>query len=188
MAANSPRSGLARPATPPRTATPYAGGLALATPFGVVTTTNITPDVETGIGAWSYPAFARAMRDGLHRDGRHLYPAFPYPSFAKTSEADLQALYAFLMSQPAVRQRNVASRLTFPFNLRPLMAGWNLLFNRRAISRRTRAARPSGIAGAISSMASAIAAPATRRAICSAPSAAPPISPAARRRAGRRRR
>jgi nicotinate dehydrogenase subunit B len=110
--------------------TPYAGGLALATPFGVVMTTNITPDVETGIGAWSYPAFARAMRDGLHRDGRHLYPAFPYPSFAKTNEADLQALYAFLMSQPAARKLNAPSRLTFPFNLRPLMAGWNLLFNR----------------------------------------------------------
>ncbi|WP_332682035.1 c-type cytochrome, partial [Bosea sp. (in: a-proteobacteria)] len=63
--------------------------------------------------------------------GRHLYPAFPYPSFAKASEADLQALYAFLMSQPAVRQENLANRLTFPFNLRPLMAGWNLLFNRQ---------------------------------------------------------
>jgi nicotinate dehydrogenase subunit B len=111
--------------------TPYAGGLALPTPFGVVVTTNITPDVETGIGGWSYPAFERAMRDGIHRDGRHLYPAFPYPSFSKTSDADLQAIYAFLMSQPAVRKPNEASRLTFPFNLRPLMAAWNLLFNRQ---------------------------------------------------------
>ncbi|MET1029142.1 MAG: molybdopterin cofactor-binding domain-containing protein [Dongiaceae bacterium] len=108
----------------------YAGGLALETPFGTVMTTNITPDVETGIGAWSYPAFERAMRDGIHRDGRHLYPAFPYPSFTKTSEADLQALYAFLMSQPAVSQANAESRLAFPFNIRPLLAGWNLLFNR----------------------------------------------------------
>jgi nicotinate dehydrogenase subunit B len=109
---------------------PYAGGLALPTPFGTVLTTNITPDVETGIGNWSYAAFERAMRAGLHRDGRQLYPAFPYPSFAKASEADLQALYAFLMSQPAVRQENEPSTLTFPFNLRPLMAGWSLLFNR----------------------------------------------------------
>ncbi|UZF90622.1 molybdopterin-dependent oxidoreductase [Bosea sp. NBC_00550] len=109
---------------------PYAGGLALETPFGTVTATNITPDPETGIGNWSYPAFERAMRGGIHRDGRHLYPAFPYPNFTRTSEADLQALYAFLMSQPAVVQRNEPSRLTFPFNLRPLMAGWNLLFNR----------------------------------------------------------
>lgn len=109
---------------------PYAGGLALPTPFGTVMTTNITPDVETGIGNWSYAAFERAMRAGLHRDGRQLYPAFPYPSFARASEADLQALYAFLMSQPAVRQENEPSKLTFPFNLRPLLAGWNLLFNR----------------------------------------------------------
>lgn len=109
---------------------PYAGGLALETPFGTVMTTNITPDPETGIGTWSYAAFERAMRAGLHRDGRHLYPAFPYPSFARASEADLQALYAFLMSQPAVRRENAPSRLVFPFNLRPLMAGWNLLFNR----------------------------------------------------------
>ncbi|WP_291645989.1 molybdopterin cofactor-binding domain-containing protein [Bosea sp. (in: a-proteobacteria)] len=107
---------------------PYAGGLALETPFGMVMTTNITPDPETGIGNWSYPAFERAMRAGIHRDGRHLYPAFPYASYAKTSEADLQALYAFLMSQPAVRQENQPSRMVFPVNLRPLLAGWNLLF------------------------------------------------------------
>lgn len=110
----------------------YAGGLALETPFGTVMTTNITPDPETGIGNWSYAAFERAMRAGLHRDGRHLYPAFPYPNFAKTSEADLQALYAFLMAQPAVRRENEPSRLAFPFNLRPLLAGWNLLFNRQS--------------------------------------------------------
>ncbi|PSM15824.1 aldehyde dehydrogenase [Nitratireductor sp. StC3] len=107
-----------------------AGGVALPTPFGTVMTTNITPDVETGIGGWSYSAFERAMRKGIHRDGYHLYPAFPYPSFAKTTEADLQALYAYLMAQPAVSQKNEDSRLTFPFNIRPLMSGWNLLFNR----------------------------------------------------------
>ncbi|AMJ60370.1 molybdopterin cofactor-binding domain-containing protein [Bosea sp. PAMC 26642] len=108
----------------------YAGGLALETSFGTVMATNITPDPETGIGSWSYPAFERAMREGVHRDGRQLYPAFPYPSFTKTSDADLQALYAFLMAQPAVRQVNPETKLAFPFNLRPLMAGWNLLFNR----------------------------------------------------------
>lgn len=113
-----------------RDGAPYAGGLALETPFGTVTTTNITPDPETGIGTWSYAAFERAMRAGIDRVGRHLYPAFPYPSFAKASEADLQALYAFLMSQPAVRRENEPSRLIAPFNLRPLLAGWNLLFNR----------------------------------------------------------
>ncbi len=109
-----------------------AGGRALATPFGTIYTTNITPDVETGIGAWSYPAFARAMREGIHRDGRHLYPAFPYNHFAKTTDADLQALYAYLMAQPAVAQANVETKLAFPFNLRPLMAGWNTLFHTSA--------------------------------------------------------
>jgi nicotinate dehydrogenase subunit B len=110
----------------------YAGGLPIATPFGTVTATNITPDVETGIGAWSYPAFERAMRQGIHRDGHNLYPAFPYPSFTKASEEDLQALYAYLMAQPAVKQANAASRLAFPFNIRPLMTAWNFLFNRAA--------------------------------------------------------
>ncbi|WP_291865494.1 molybdopterin cofactor-binding domain-containing protein [Bradyrhizobium sp.] len=106
-----------------------AGGRAIETPFGIIYATNITPDVETGIGAWSYPAFERAMREGIHRDGRHLYPAFPYTHFAKTSDADLQALYAFLMAQPAVRAETPANTLAFPFNLRPLMAGWNALFH-----------------------------------------------------------
>lgn len=108
----------------------FAGGLAIDTPFGTVMSTNITPDPETGIGGWSLPAFTRAMRDGVHRDGRHLYPAFPYPSFTKTSDADLEALYAFLMAQPAVTATAPPSRLTFPFNVRPLMAGWNLVYNR----------------------------------------------------------
>ncbi|MEA2837206.1 MAG: nicotinate dehydrogenase subunit [Bradyrhizobium sp.] len=106
-----------------------AGGRAIETPFGIVYATNITPDVETGIGAWSYPAFERAMREGIHRDGKHLYPAFPYNHFAKTTDADLQALYAYLMAQPAVRAVNRETVLAFPFNLRPLMAGWNALFH-----------------------------------------------------------
>ncbi|MBH0239139.1 molybdopterin cofactor-binding domain-containing protein [Methylobrevis albus] len=110
----------------------YAGGLELETPFGTIVTTNITPDPATGIGGWSYPAFERAMRAGIHRDGRQLYPAFPYPNYAMATDADLSALYAFLMSQPAVAQETAPSRLTFPFNLRPLMAGWNLLFHRPA--------------------------------------------------------
>ncbi|MHB8267948.1 molybdopterin cofactor-binding domain-containing protein [Bradyrhizobium sp.] len=106
-----------------------AGGRAIETPFGVIYATNITPDPETGIGAWSYPAFERAMREGIHRDGRHLYPAFPYNHFAKTTDADLQALYAYLMTQPAVKSVSPETKLAFPFNLRPLMAGWNALFH-----------------------------------------------------------
>lgn len=106
-----------------------AGGRPLETPFGTIYSTNITPDVETGIGAWSYPAFERAMREGIHRDGRHLYPAFPYTHFAKTTDADLQALYAFLMAQTPVRAEAPKTTLKFPLNLRPLMAGWNALFH-----------------------------------------------------------
>ena len=109
-----------------------AGGRALDTPFGVVYSTNITPDPETGIGAWSYPAFERAMREGIHRDGRHLYPAFPYNHFAKTTDANLLALYAYLMAQPPVRATNRETALAFPFNIRPLMAGWNALFHKPA--------------------------------------------------------
>ena len=106
-----------------------AGGRAIETPFGTIYSTNITPDEATGIGAWSYPAFERAMREGIHRDGRHLYPAFPYTHFAKINDADLQALYAYLMAQLPVRARAPANELRFPFNLRPLMAGWNALFH-----------------------------------------------------------
>ncbi len=107
-----------------------AGGRAIETPFGTIYSTNITPDVETGMGGWSYPAFERAMREGIHRDGRQLYPAFPYTHFAKTTDADLQALYAYLMAQAPVHAANRAPALAFPFSWRPLMAGWNALFHR----------------------------------------------------------
>ena len=106
-----------------------AGGRPIETPFGTIYSTNITPDEATGIGAWSYPAFERAMREGIHRDGRHLYPAFPYTHFAKTSNADLQALYAYLMAQQPVQAKVPDNKLPFPFNLRPLLAGWNALFH-----------------------------------------------------------
>jgi len=110
-----------------------AGGLAIETPFGTVYSTNITPDTDTGIGAWSYPAFERSMREGIHRDGRHLYPTFPYNHFAKTSDADLHALYAYLMSQSPVRSENRKPELSFPFGARPLVAVWNAAFHSAAV-------------------------------------------------------
>ena len=106
-----------------------AGGFALETPFGTIYSTNITPDPETGIGLWSYPAFERAMRKGIARDGKHLYPAFPYTAFAKMSEPDMLALYAWLMSQPPVRNSPPKTSLPFPMNVRPSVAGWNWLFH-----------------------------------------------------------
>jgi nicotinate dehydrogenase subunit B len=105
-----------------------AGGLAMDTPFGTLYSTNITPDTQTGIGNWSFAAFDRAMRQGISRDGRHLYPAFPYTAFRNIKEADMQALYAYLMSQPAVPSTPPANQMRFPFNVRALMAGWNTLF------------------------------------------------------------
>lgn len=108
---------------------PYAGGLALPTPFGVVHSTNITPDPETGIGGWSEAAFVRAMRHGVDREGRHLYPAFPFDFFARATEEDLRAIYAYLMTREPVVAEAQPNGLGFPFNSRPLLAGWKLLFH-----------------------------------------------------------
>ncbi|MFL9930245.1 molybdopterin-dependent oxidoreductase [Paraburkholderia sp. RL18-103-BIB-C] len=111
-----------------RNGVPNAGGKPLDTPFGTVYSSNITPDGQTGIGNWSLEAFMRAMRQGISRDGHRLYPAFPYTSFKNTSDDDLKALYAYLMSQTPVRSRAPETQLRFPFNVRPLMAAWNGLF------------------------------------------------------------
>jgi len=109
---------------------PYAGGRPVATPFGTIHATNITPDPETGIGRWSLEAFTRAMRRGIDREGRHLYPAFPYTHYTGLTDGDVGALYAYTMSRTPVTARAPANTLPFPLNLRPLMAGWNLLYFR----------------------------------------------------------
>jgi mono/diheme cytochrome c family protein len=106
----------------------FAGGLELPTPFGKIYSTNITPDPETGIGLWSEAAFQRAMREGVDRRGRHLYPAFPYDHFTLVSDEDNRALYAYLMTREPVRAVAPANELRFPFNIRLLIAGWKLLF------------------------------------------------------------
>ncbi|PVA10952.1 cytochrome C [Pelagivirga sediminicola] len=106
----------------------YAGGRKMETPFGAIYAVNITPDRAHGIGAWGPDAFARSMRDGVSRDGTHLYPAFPYTHFTKLTDSDMSALYAYLRSVPAVAESAPENELPFPFNIRALMAGWNLLF------------------------------------------------------------
>ena len=106
----------------------FAGGAALPTPFGAVVVSNITPDPDTGIGAWSEAAFRRALRDGVSRDGHFLYPAFPYDHFTHVTDADIGALYAFLMTREPVHEAVPATHLPFPLDIRALMAGWNLLF------------------------------------------------------------
>ncbi|WP_168790974.1 c-type cytochrome [Paraburkholderia aromaticivorans] len=109
---------------------PFAGGLPLATPFGTIYATNITPDPETGIGAWSQNAFARALRHGIARDGHALYPAFPYIHFTRMSDHDIAAAYAYLMSRDPVNATTPDNKLIFPLNFRPLVAFWNVLFLR----------------------------------------------------------
>ncbi|WP_371922475.1 cytochrome c [Pseudomonas sp. H3(2019)] len=105
-----------------------AGGLPLLTPFGTLFSTNITPDAQTGIGQWSLPAFERAMRQGIARDGRFLYPAFPYVHYRRMSQADIADAYAYLMSGPAIHAPAERNRMNFPMNIRPLVSFWNLLF------------------------------------------------------------
>ncbi len=105
-----------------------AGDYAMATPFGTIFSTNITPDPETGIGRWSLSAFERAMRQGVARDGANLFPAFPYDHFTRMSDGDIADLYAFLMSQQPVPMRKRENTVPFPLNIRLLQAGWKLLF------------------------------------------------------------
>ena len=93
---------------------PYAGGTPLKTPFGTVHGTNITPDPETGIGRWSLEAFTRAMREGVDREGRNLFPAFPYDHFTKATDEDIAALYAFLMTREPVSQKNLGNTVPLP--------------------------------------------------------------------------
>jgi mono/diheme cytochrome c family protein len=107
---------------------PYAGGKALATPFGTIYSTNITPEAETGIGRWSVDDFRRALHEGVSRSGRQLYPAFPYDHFTRVSDDDVAALYAFTMTREPVQARAPRNRLVFPANIRPLLAAWKWLY------------------------------------------------------------
>jgi mono/diheme cytochrome c family protein len=109
---------------------PFAGGYPLHTPFGIIYGTNISPEAQTGIGAWSLEAFTRAMREGVSRDGSHLFPAFPYYAFTQLSDDDLKALYAYLMTQPAVSKTVPANTIPWVLKIRQLQEGWKLLFFR----------------------------------------------------------
>jgi mono/diheme cytochrome c family protein len=107
---------------------PFAGGLGLNTPFGVIYTSNITPDRDTGIGAWSSDQFYRAMHDGKGAQGEDLYPAFPYPWFRRVSREDDDAIFAYLMTVPAVKFTPPKNDLSFPLNIRSFVGAWNLLY------------------------------------------------------------
>jgi mono/diheme cytochrome c family protein len=108
---------------------PFAGGLKMGTPLGAIYATNITPDPQTGIGRYSLAEFDLAVRQGIAKDGHHLYPAMPYPSYVKLTDADVTALYRFFMRQvPPARQANLKSEIPALLSFRWPLAFWNYFF------------------------------------------------------------
>ncbi len=107
---------------------PYAGGRGIETPFGMVYASNLTPDVRTGLGSWRRDDFWRALHHGQSRDGRLLYPAFPYTNTTLVSRPDSDALFAFLQSLPAVEQATPAHQVAWPFNTQLALGAWRSLY------------------------------------------------------------
>lgn len=115
--------------TAPHGGTPFAGGYGIDTPLGKIFSTNITPSKEDGIGRYSEEEFARAVREGVAKDGSHLYPAMPYTAYAKITDDDMKALYAYFMNEVKPDDHKPQkTELPFPFSIRTSMAVWNLLF------------------------------------------------------------
>ena len=106
----------------------FAGGRAIATPYGPVVSSNLTPDPRSGLGEWTESDFAQALRQGRSRDGRLLSPAFPYPYFAALTDADVRALWAYLRSVPAVPSAPPATHLIWPFGSQWALAVWRGLW------------------------------------------------------------
>ena len=106
----------------------FAGGRAMATPFGNLYVPNITPDDETGIGQWTADEFYTMLHTGVSRSGALMYPAMPFASYTKVTREDSDAIYAYLMSVPPVKQQNRPHELRFPFNKRELLVGWRALY------------------------------------------------------------
>lgn len=110
--------------------TPFAGGREMMTPFGSVTTPNITPDPQTGIGAWSDDQFHAAMHDGIGKQGEYLYPVMPFTSYTKMARDDVLAVRAYLSTLKPVYAPRVPNGLQFPFDVRATLMGWRELFFR----------------------------------------------------------
>src|SRR6202048_4882593 len=114
-------------------AKPFAGGKRIDTPFGGIYSPNLTPDRDTGLGAWSDDDFYRALRHGIAPDGSRYYPAFPYPNFTKLIRDDILAIRAYLATLAPIRNRRPQAELRCPLNYRVLMRGWDFLFFRPGI-------------------------------------------------------
>jgi len=107
----------------------FAGGLKMGTPLGAIYSTNITPDPDTGIGNYTFEDFDRAVRKGVAKDGHRLYPAMPYPSYAKITDDDMRALYDFFMKEvPPVKQANKPSEIPGYLSIRWPLAIWDAVF------------------------------------------------------------
>lgn len=106
---------------------PFAGGLPLKTPFGVIVSSNITPDPDYGIGRMSNDQFYDVLHKGIGPDGLHLYPAMPYPAYTKIPRQDVDDIYTFLMTVEPAHERVVSDQLPFPFSIRASMLVWNWL-------------------------------------------------------------
>ena len=105
-----------------------AGNYTLDTPIGAIKTPNLTPDDETGIGKWSYETFEKAFRQGIGDEGEYLYPAFPFGWYTKVSDEDTRAIFAYLKSLPAVKEKREESNIPFPFNIRTALITWRTAF------------------------------------------------------------
>lgn len=114
---------------------PFAGGRAIPTPFGTFYAPNITPDPRTGIGEWSADDFWRALHQGISRDGRPLYPTFPYTSYTRVTRADADAMFAYLRTLPKVKRPNRPQEIRFPYDVRTLLDGWRLLYFKPGVYR-----------------------------------------------------
>ena len=109
-------------------AAPYSGGKGIGTPFGVIYAGNLTPDKKTGLGTWNTSHFWRAMHNGRSKEGRWLYPAFPYQQYSLLTREDSDALFGYLKSLPAVEQRNKDHALSFPYNTQAALALWRAMY------------------------------------------------------------
>jgi mono/diheme cytochrome c family protein len=113
--------------------TPYAGGLLIGTPFGSLSSPNITPDPDTGIGTWTDQQFYEAVHDGIGKGGEYLYPVMPFTSYTKMPRADVLAIRAYLATLKPVYAPRAPSHMEFPFNVRTGMIAWRELFFRPGV-------------------------------------------------------